>query len=276
MVPRSTMTVNVGCVAGYRQRRRIAIGAGDRSGRPRCGGAGGVLRWRRDATGKSGARPALPPQLSAASPRHWPLSRPSRGGKAPPAMTPSQETSASRLSRRGLNGTVPRAEEAPLSLPDARSARASHARGILPRLTLVLGGARSGKSRYAERLVETAASCGTYFATAEPGDDEMAARIAAHRARRGPFWQTVEAPLLLADAIMAEARPDRPVLVDCLTLVAVEPDSRRGAARRGNRDIVRGAARRPPGRSCWSPTRSGSGWCRKHRSAAGSATRPDG
>src|SRR5215216_2941469 len=88
----------------------------------------------------------------------------------------------------------------------------------LPRLTLVLGGARSGKSRYAERLVEAAASCGTYCATAEPGDDEMTARIAAHRVRRGPFWRTVEAPLLLAEAIMEEARPDRPVLVDCLTL----------------------------------------------------------
>ena len=89
--------------------------------------------------------------------------------------------------------------------------------GALPRLTLVLGGARSGKSRHAERLVEAAASCGIYIATAEPGDDEMVARIAAHRARRGAFWRTVEAPLLLAEAIAA-ARPDRPVLVDCLTL----------------------------------------------------------
>jgi adenosylcobinamide kinase / adenosylcobinamide-phosphate guanylyltransferase len=106
-----------------------------------------------------------------------------------------------------------------LSLSDARSdAGILCQAGALPRLTLVLGGARSGKSRYAERLVETAASCGTYCATAEPGDAEMAARIAVHRARRGSFWRTVEAPLLLADAIMEEARPDRPVLVDCLTL----------------------------------------------------------
>jgi adenosylcobinamide kinase/adenosylcobinamide-phosphate guanylyltransferase len=88
----------------------------------------------------------------------------------------------------------------------------------LPAITLVLGGARSGKSRYAERLVEAAAPSGTYCATAEAKDDEMAARIAAHRARRGPLWRTVEAPLALAATIEAEANPDRPLLVDCLTL----------------------------------------------------------
>jgi adenosylcobinamide kinase/adenosylcobinamide-phosphate guanylyltransferase len=88
----------------------------------------------------------------------------------------------------------------------------------LPAITLVLGGARSGKSRHAERLIEQAATAGIYCATAEAGDAEMAERIAAHRARRGAFWRTVEAPLALARAIRMESRADRPVLVDCLTL----------------------------------------------------------
>ena len=90
-----------------------------------------------------------------------------------------------------------------------------------PRLspvTLVLGGARSGKSRHAERFVEAAARCGTYLATAEAGDAEMAERITAHRARRGPFWRTLEEPLALASAIAAHAEGARPILVDCLTL----------------------------------------------------------
>ena len=87
----------------------------------------------------------------------------------------------------------------------------------LPRLTLVLGGARSGKSRYAERLVEAAASSAIYCATAEAGDDEMAARIAAHRARRGADWHLVEAARDLAGAL-AGAPPGSAVLVDCLTL----------------------------------------------------------
>ncbi len=90
--------------------------------------------------------------------------------------------------------------------------------GGLPAITLVLGGARSGKSRYAETLITNAAEGGTYVATGEAGDDEMAARIAHHRARRSDFWRTVETPLDLAPAILAHADPARPVLVDCLTL----------------------------------------------------------
>ncbi|HEV2301452.1 MAG TPA: bifunctional adenosylcobinamide kinase/adenosylcobinamide-phosphate guanylyltransferase [Stellaceae bacterium] len=88
----------------------------------------------------------------------------------------------------------------------------------LPTVTLVLGGARSGKSGYAERLVEDAAAGGVYCATGEAKDAEMARRIAAHRARRGAFWHTVEAPLALAPAIAAAGGRDTPVLVDCLTL----------------------------------------------------------
>ena len=86
-----------------------------------------------------------------------------------------------------------------------------------PHLTLVLGGARSGKSRYAEAAVMAAPSPWIYIATAEPFDDEMKARIAEHRGRRGGQWQTIEAPLDLAGAIAA-ALPAATVLVDCLTL----------------------------------------------------------
>ena len=112
-------------------------------------------------------------------------------------------------------------EEEPLSA--AKTGSAGSAMQSLPAVTLVLGGARSGKSRYAEGLIETAAMHGTYCATAEPGDAEMTARIAAHRARRqevggGDFWHTVEAPLELPSVIVSEAAADRPLLIDCLTL----------------------------------------------------------
>jgi adenosylcobinamide kinase/adenosylcobinamide-phosphate guanylyltransferase len=85
-------------------------------------------------------------------------------------------------------------------------------------VTLILGGARSGKSRYAEALVESQPGPCVYLATAEAGDAEMAARIAAHRARRGARWTTVEVPLDLVGALELAAGPDRAVLVDCLTL----------------------------------------------------------
>ncbi len=84
------------------------------------------------------------------------------------------------------------------------------------KLTLVLGGARSGKSRYAESLIAALPPPWTYIATAEAGDAEMSERIAAHRARRGAQWQTVEAPRDLAGSIAARERA--PALVDCLTL----------------------------------------------------------
>ena len=88
----------------------------------------------------------------------------------------------------------------------------------LPRGTLVLGGARSGKSRLAESLVESQPGPCLYLATAEAGDAEMQARIAAHRARRGGRWQTFEEPLDLTGALSRLAGPGRAVLVDCLTL----------------------------------------------------------
>jgi adenosylcobinamide kinase/adenosylcobinamide-phosphate guanylyltransferase len=84
-------------------------------------------------------------------------------------------------------------------------------------LTLVLGGARSGKSRHAEALVMAMPPPWIYVATAEPLDDEMAARIAEHRARRDNRWRTVEAPCDLASALAA-VPAGASVLVDCLTL----------------------------------------------------------
>ena len=86
------------------------------------------------------------------------------------------------------------------------------------RITLVLGGARSGKSAHAEALLDDCAGPRLYIATAEPRDVEMEARIAAHRARRGPGWRTVEVPLALTEALEAESRPGAALLVDCLTL----------------------------------------------------------
>ncbi|MBN9023116.1 MAG: bifunctional adenosylcobinamide kinase/adenosylcobinamide-phosphate guanylyltransferase [Rhizobiales bacterium] len=83
---------------------------------------------------------------------------------------------------------------------------------------LVLGGRRSGKSRFAEDLVLSSGLAPVYVATATPGDGEMAARIAAHRGRRGGAWRTIETPLLLADAIRGAAVAGNAVLVDCLTL----------------------------------------------------------
>jgi adenosylcobinamide kinase/adenosylcobinamide-phosphate guanylyltransferase len=84
-------------------------------------------------------------------------------------------------------------------------------------VTLVLGGARSGKSRYAEWLIGTCPKPWVYIATAEAKDDEMAERIAAHKARREAGWQTIEAPHELPEALAA-APAGSAVLVDCLTL----------------------------------------------------------
>lgn len=83
-------------------------------------------------------------------------------------------------------------------------------------VTLILGGARSGKSRHGEALITALPAPWTYIATAEAWDEEMRARIALHRARRGDGWRTVDAPLRLPESLLESG--DAPVLVDCLTL----------------------------------------------------------
>lgn len=83
-------------------------------------------------------------------------------------------------------------------------------------ITLVLGGARSGKSRYAEQLLTRHPAPWTYIATGQAFDDEMRKRIAEHRARRRDGWQTIEAPIDIAGALAEDAA--RPAMVDCLTL----------------------------------------------------------
>ena len=85
-------------------------------------------------------------------------------------------------------------------------------------IELILGGARSGKSRLAERLAGESGLPVTYIATSQPLDGEMSARIAQHRARRPAGWGLIEEPLALAAALRAQAAPDRCLLVDCLTL----------------------------------------------------------
>lgn len=84
--------------------------------------------------------------------------------------------------------------------------------------TLILGGARSGKSAYAERLAFMSGKEVVYLATAQSRDDEMQARIEQHRARRNDAWITVEEPLELAAALRRWSTPERLVLVDCLTV----------------------------------------------------------
>ncbi len=89
----------------------------------------------------------------------------------------------------------------------------------LPPLTLVLGGARSGKSAYAEGLLQRLPPPRIYLATAEIGDDPaMAERVRQHQARRGSDWHTVEAQHELPDGLAAAAMSDRPVLLDSVTL----------------------------------------------------------
>lgn len=83
---------------------------------------------------------------------------------------------------------------------------------------LILGGARSGKSSYAERLALSANGSLHYLATAEAGDAEMTDRLARHQAQRSPRFKTCECPLTLPGELAKRDQPDHTILVDCLTL----------------------------------------------------------
>lgn len=85
-------------------------------------------------------------------------------------------------------------------------------------LQLILGGARSGKSRLAERLALESALPVTYIATSQPLDGELNERVALHRQRRPAHWQLIEEPLELARVLRENAAADACLLVDCLTL----------------------------------------------------------
>lgn len=83
---------------------------------------------------------------------------------------------------------------------------------------LILGGARSGKSAYAERVASQSELPVTYVATAQVYDDEFAQRIAHHQSRRPAYWQVIEEPLGLAETLLSIDQPDTCIIVDCLTL----------------------------------------------------------
>ncbi len=83
---------------------------------------------------------------------------------------------------------------------------------------LILGGARSGKSQYAEQLAEASKKQVIYIATGAAGDEEMQERINKHQAERPRYWQTIEEPILIADVILQHASTYNYLLVDCLTL----------------------------------------------------------
>jgi adenosylcobinamide kinase/adenosylcobinamide-phosphate guanylyltransferase len=87
-------------------------------------------------------------------------------------------------------------------------------------MTLILGGARSGKSSHAQKLAADSGKSVLYVATAEARDQEMATRIAAHRAERPANWRTLEAPVDVGEAIRASIGASEIVLVDCITLLA--------------------------------------------------------
>ena len=114
-------------------------------------------------------------------------------------------------------------------------------------LTVLLGGARSGKSRLAVELAAAEGAPVTFIATGEPGDEEMAERIAAHRAERPGSWVTVEAPTDLERALTT-ADPGHTVILDCLTLWVANA-LERGADTAALLAAAEGAARSASARS---------------------------
>jgi adenosylcobinamide kinase/adenosylcobinamide-phosphate guanylyltransferase len=96
--------------------------------------------------------------------------------------------------------------------------RTSATANIFERSLLVLGGARSGKSRHAQAVAEALGGTLTYIATAQAFDQEMTERITQHRADRDQRWRTIEAPIDLPEAVAQADAPDAVILVDCLTL----------------------------------------------------------
>lgn len=127
-------------------------------------------------------------------------------------------------------------------------------------IELILGGARSGKSRLAERRCEMSGLEVTYIATGQAWDGEMAERIRQHRDRRPPSWALVEEPLALAQVLQREAAVDRCLLVDCLTLwltnLLLAPDPDRLAR---ERDALLGCLADLPGRIIFVSNETGMG-----------------
>lgn len=103
-------------------------------------------------------------------------------------------------------------------------------------VTLVLGGARSGKSRYAQQLASQFQRV-TFIATGRPGDAEMRKKIARHRRERPRAWTTVEAPVELPEAIRSESQKADVILIDCLTVYAANVlGARSGPKRSAEKD----------------------------------------
>jgi adenosylcobinamide kinase/adenosylcobinamide-phosphate guanylyltransferase len=103
-------------------------------------------------------------------------------------------------------------------LPFTRIEMQSADSAMAKRIVLITGGARSGKSTYAEQRAAALGPRLLYIATAEPKDEEMTRRISQHKLRRGRAWTTIEEPLALAESLLAQRGQIDCALVDCLTL----------------------------------------------------------